>query len=39
MTIFTHLSDDSNAARERQIEVSLILTESVEPLDAAAQGT
>jgi hypothetical protein len=33
MTIFTFLSDDPEAARERQIEVSLLLTESVEPLD------
>jgi hypothetical protein len=40
MTIFTHLGDDAEAAREHQIEVSLLLTESVEPLNAAvrAQG-
>ena len=37
MTLFTHLSDDPEAANERQIEVSLLLTESVEPLDAAAR--
>jgi hypothetical protein len=40
MTIFTYLSDDPEVARERQVEVSLLLTESVEPLDAARpQGT
>jgi hypothetical protein len=37
MTIFRHLSDDSEAAAERQIEVSLLLTESVEPLDTATR--
>lgn len=37
MALFTHLSDDPGAARERQIEASLLLTESVEPLDAATR--
>jgi hypothetical protein len=36
MTIFTFMNDDPDHARERQIEVSLLLIESVEPLDAAA---
>jgi len=35
MTIFTFLSSEPETARERQVEVSLLLTESVEPLDAA----
>jgi hypothetical protein len=34
MTIFTYMSDNPEDARERQTEVSLLLTESVEPLDA-----
>jgi len=33
MTISTFLSDDPEDAKERQVEVSLLLTESVEPLD------
>lgn len=37
MTIFTFLSDDPEGARERQVEVSLLLTESVEPLDATTR--
>ena len=37
MTIFTFLSDDAKEAKERQIEVSLLLIESVEPLDAAVR--
>jgi hypothetical protein len=37
VTIFTYLSDEPDEAKERQVEVSLLLTESVEPLDAAAQ--
>jgi hypothetical protein len=36
MTIFTFLSTDPEVAKERQVEVSLLLTESVEPLDAPA---
>lgn len=32
MTIFTYMSDDPEDAKERQVEVSLLLTESVEPL-------
>ncbi len=32
MTIFTFLSDDPAEAKERQVEVSLLRTESVEPL-------
>lgn len=41
LTIFTHWSDDPEAAGERPIDVSLLLTESVEPLEATArpQGT
>lgn len=35
MTIFTFLSEDPGQAKERQVEVSLLLVESVEPLDAA----
>jgi hypothetical protein len=37
MTIFTLLSNEPEAAGERQVEVSLLLTESVEPLDAAGR--
>lgn len=37
MTIFSFLSDDSGETKERQVEVPLLLTESVEPLDAAAR--
>lgn len=32
--IYTFLSDNPEEAKERQVEVSLLLTESVEPLDA-----
>ena len=34
MTIFTYLNTESEETKERQVEVSLLLTESVEPLDA-----
>jgi hypothetical protein len=34
MTIFTFMSNEPEEAKERQVEVSLLLTESVEPLDA-----
>ncbi len=34
MTIFTFLTDEGEKTQERQVEVSLLLTESVEPLDA-----
>jgi hypothetical protein len=34
--IFTHLSDDPEEARQREFEVSLLLMESVEPLDVTA---
>lgn len=37
MTIFSFPSDEAGESKERQIEVSLLLTESVEPLDAKAQ--
>jgi len=37
MTIFASMSNDPNEAKERQIEVSLVLIESVEPLDAAVR--
>ena len=33
MTIFTFLSNEPEDAKERQVEVSLLLTETVEPLD------
>ena len=36
MTIFTSMSDEVGESTERQVEVSLLLTESIEPLDAAA---
>ena len=36
MTIFTFLTNDPEGAKERQVEVSLLLTESVEPLDVPA---
>lgn len=41
MTIFTFLSDDPQDAKEQKVEVSLLLTESVEPLESPArpQGT
>jgi hypothetical protein len=35
--IYTFLSDNPDEAKERQVEVSLLLTESIEPLDAAAR--
>ena len=35
MTIFTYLSNEPEEAKEQQVEVSLLLTESVEPLDPA----
>ncbi len=38
MTIFTYLSDEPSEAKERQVEVSLRLTECVEPLDATASS-
>ncbi len=34
MTIFTFLGNGPEETMERQVEVSLLLTESVEPLDA-----
>jgi hypothetical protein len=37
MTIFTFLSNEPEAAKERQIAVSLLLTESVVPLDTASR--
>ena len=37
MTIFTYLSDEPEDAKEQQIEVSLLLTESVEPLETNAR--
>ena len=37
MTIFTFLSDNPEEAKERQVEVSLLLTETVEPLGATAR--
>ena len=38
MTIFTFLSNEPEEAKERQVEVSLLLTESVEPLDAITRS-
>jgi hypothetical protein len=35
MTIFTFMSDDPDQAKDREIKVSLLLVESVEPLDVA----
>ena len=37
ITIFTFLSDNQEEAKEREVKVSLLLTESVEPLDATAR--
>ena len=37
MTIFTVLSDNPEEAKERQVELSLLLTETVKPLDATAR--
>ncbi len=34
MTIFTYLSDDAEEAKEREHEVSLLLVEAIEPIDA-----
>ena len=33
LTIFTYLSDDANEAKEREHEASLLLIESIEPID------
>ena len=35
--VFTSMSDDEEEAKERQQELSLILVESVEPLDISAK--
>lgn len=37
ITIFTFLDPDPGEANEQQVEVSLLLTESVEPLDVPGQ--
>ena len=37
MTIFTFLNDEPEDPNEQQVEVSLVLTESVEPLDVTAR--
>ena len=37
MTIFTYWSDEPEDAKEQKIEVSLLLTESVEPLETNAR--
>jgi hypothetical protein len=34
--IYTYLSDDPEQARQREYEVSLLLMESIEPLDVAS---
>lgn len=34
MTVFTYLSDDEEQAKQREYEVSLLLIESVEPLQS-----
>jgi hypothetical protein len=36
MTIFTYMSDDAEEAKEREHEVSLLLIESIEPLNATS---
>ncbi len=33
LTVFTYLSDDAEEAKEREHEVSLLLIESIEPID------
>jgi hypothetical protein len=33
LTIFTYLSDDADEAKEREHEASLLLVESIEPID------
>ena len=38
MTIFTYMSNATEETKERQVEVSLLLTESVEPLDTAVRS-
>ena len=38
MTIYTYMSDNPEEAKERQVEVSLLLTESIEPLEVAPQN-
>ena len=38
MTIFTFLSDQPEDAKKRQVEISLLLTESVEPLEAPTRS-
>jgi hypothetical protein len=38
MTIYTYMSDNPEEAKERQVEVSLLLTESIEPVDANPQS-
>ncbi len=37
MTIFTFMGEQPEETKERQVEISLLLTESVEPLDMAAR--
>jgi hypothetical protein len=34
MTIFTYLSDIDDEAKEHKVDVSLLLTESIEPMNA-----
>jgi hypothetical protein len=36
VTIFTYLSDDEEEAKQRQHDVSMLLIESLEPLDTKA---
>jgi hypothetical protein len=38
MFIYTYMSDDPEEAKERQVEVSLLLTESIELVDANPQS-
>lgn len=38
MTIFTFMSDQPEETKERQVEVSLLLTESVEPLEVTSRS-
>ena len=37
MTIFMYYSDEFDEATEKEVEVSLLLTESVEPLDVVTR--
>jgi hypothetical protein len=38
ITIYTFLSNDPEEAKEQKVDVSLLLTESIEPSDAGGSG-